>query len=200
MKPRQKNNITAVKQLCRNLQGVLCVLLFSCCVMPVLADAYEPGETAKKGRSVLSKPPALIVDPAKDLRTLDSTLSRKERSPEEIADVTIVQKLGVSLPMDLEFTDESGKIVKLGDYFNQGRPVVLNLGYYQCPMLCGLVLNATLDVAKKMDLKIGEDYDVITLSFNPSETSELAKLKKQTYLKQLGQEGAGKGWHFLVGQ
>lgn len=177
----------------------MCVLLV-CCVMPAMGDAYESGETAKKGRSVLSKPPALVIDPVKDARTLDSTLSRKERSPEEIANVTIVQKLGVSVPLDLEFTDESGKTVKLGDYFNQGRPVILNLGYYQCPMLCGLVLNATLDVAKAMDLKIGKDYDIVTLSFNPSETSTLAKLKKQTYLKQLGQASAEKGWHFLVGK
>ncbi|MBL4702435.1 MAG: SCO family protein [Phycisphaeraceae bacterium] len=178
--------------------GCLCLTMGSSIALGYESDA--PLKADKRGRSVLSKPPVLIVDPAKDLRTLENTLSRKERSPDEIKGVTIEQKLGDTLPMDLEFTDSAGKTVTLGDYFNQGRPVILNLGYYQCPMLCGLVLNATLDVAKEMDLKIGKDYDILTLSFNPSETAILAKLKKQNYLKKLGQAGADKGWHFLVGK
>jgi len=177
--------------------GCLCLTLSS-----RIALAYEPEagpDAENRGRSVLSKPPVLIIDPAKDLRTLDNTLSRKERTPDEIKGVTIEQKLGDTLPLDLKFTDSNGKDIKLGDYFNQGRPVILNLGYYQCPMLCSLVLNATFDVVKQMDLKVGQDYDVLTVSFDPSETATLAKLKKQNYLKELGQAGADKGWHFLVG-
>lgn len=153
-----------------------------------------------RGRSVLSKPPALVVDPARDARTLDETLSRKERTPDEILGVTIEQKLGAQLPMDLQFTDESGNTVTLGDYFKSGRPVVLNLGYFQCPMLCGLVLNATLDVAKQIDLKVGQDYDILSVSFDPRDTPVVAKLKKQNYLTELGQVGADKGWHFLTGK
>ncbi len=185
----------------KSVRAVCGMLLVAMCCSQLLAASESANEVkSDRGRSVLSKPPALVVDPAKDARTLDGTLSRKERSPDEIVGVTIEQKLGQTLPLDLEFTNELGKTVKLGDYFKSGRPVVLNLGYFECPMLCGLVLNATLDVAKEMDLKVGKDYDILSVSFDPRDTAVVAKLKKQNYLAELGQEGAGKGWHFLVGE
>jgi protein SCO1/2 len=179
------------------LMGLLMMQVVTVHAATETANEIKP---ENRGRSVISKPPALIVDPQKDARTLDDTLSRKERSPEEISGVTIEQKLGATLPMDLQFTNELGETVTLGDYFKSGRPVVLNLGYFQCPMLCGLVLNATLDVAKEMDLKVGKDYDILSVSFDPRDTAVVAKLKKQNYLKELGQAGADKGWHFLVGK
>lgn len=179
--------------------GVLC-LSMGAGQLHAAAESVNEIKPESRGRSVLSKPPALVTDPANDARTLDETLSRKERTPDEIDGVTIEQKLGAKLPLDLQFTDESGKTVTLGDYFKSGRPVVLNLGYFQCPMLCGLVLNATLDVAKEIDLKVGKDYDILSVSFDPRDTAVVAKLKKQNYLTELGQAGADKGWHFLVGK
>ena len=179
--------------------GCICVAM-CCSQLHAAAESANELKSENRGRSVLSKPPVLVVDPANDARTLDGTLSRKERTPDEIAGVTIEQKLGANLPMDLQFTDESGKTVTLGNYFKSGRPVVLNLGYFQCPMLCGLVLNATLDVAKEIDLKVGKDYDILSVSFDPRDTAIVAKLKKQNYLTELGQVGADSGWHFLVGQ
>jgi protein SCO1/2 len=107
--------------------------------------------------------------------------------------------LDESLPLDAVFRDESGAEVKLGDYFGS-KPVVLALVYYSCPMLCNQVLNGMtsgLDVLKAFS--IGSEFDVITVSFDPRETPELARQKKETYIKWYKREGAAEGWHFLTG-
>jgi protein SCO1/2 len=90
--------------------------------------------------------------------------------------------------------------VQLEQYFNQGRPVILQLGYFGCPMLCGLVSRGVVDVMKQLPLRGGTDYEVIYLSINPNETSKLAYLKKQSYIKELGRPAEAGGWHLLVGQ
>jgi protein SCO1/2 len=111
--------------------------------------------------------------------------------------VGINQKMGAQIPLDLPFADESGRDVTLGEYF--GKPVILALVYYQCPSLCNMVLNGVSRSIKQLDLKAGEDYEVVAISFDPRETPEMAAAKKQNYIRDLKQPGAEKGWHFLTG-
>jgi protein SCO1 len=111
--------------------------------------------------------------------------------------VGIDQKMGAQVPLDLEFNDESGKLVALRQYF--GKPVILALVYYQCPSLCNMVLNGLVRSAKSLTLTPGEDYEVVAVSFDPRETPEMARAKKQTYMKDYNRPGAEKGWHFLTG-
>jgi protein SCO1/2 len=95
--------------------------------------------------------------------------------------VGINQKIGAQIPLDLPFIDESGKQVTLGQYFR--KPVILALVYYQCPSLCNMVLNGILRSVKSLDMTAGNQYEVVAVSFDPRETSEMAAAKKQTYLK-----------------
>ena len=119
--------------------------------------------------------------------------------PRDLEDVRIDQRLDQPLPLDAVFRDENGAEVKLGDYFGH-KPVVLALVYYSCPMLCNQVLNGMtsgLDVLTAFS--IGKEFEVVTVSFDPRETPELARQKKETYIKWYKREGAAEGWHFLTG-
>jgi protein SCO1/2 len=118
--------------------------------------------------------------------------------PPVLRDVGFDQKIGARVPLDLPFRDEEGRTVKLGDLFH-GRPVVLALAYYECPMLCTLVLNGTVSGLKPLALSAGKDFDVIAVSFNPRETPMLAKAKRVNYLDRYGKPGTEDGWHFLTG-
>lgn len=115
-----------------------------------------------------------------------------------ITDVRIDQRLDSQVPLDLEFHDEQGKTVRLGDYFGQ-KPVVLTLVYYRCPMLCTQVLNSFLKASQGVPLVIGRDYEVVTVSFDDRETPELAAEKKAAYVSKYQRPGAEQGWHFLTG-
>lgn len=117
----------------------------------------------------------------------------------ELKRLKIDEHLGQKIPLDLRFTDDKGQPVTLGQYFGQGKPVILNLVYYDCPMLCTFVLNGVTDAIKKMDWTPGRQFQMVTVSFNPRETSELAAAKKVTYLNDLAKPGADAGWAFLVG-
>jgi len=119
--------------------------------------------------------------------------------PSILLNVGIDQKLGAVLPLDLMFNDEQGHAVRLGDELNH-RPVVLVLVYYDCPMLCTMVLNDLLRTMRSMPETVGKDFDVITVSFDPRDTPQLATLKKKTYLAQYNRPGAAAVWHFLPGQ
>jgi protein SCO1/2 len=118
------------------------------------------------------------------------------RSP-LLRNVGIDQKMGAQVPLDLPFNDESGRPVTLRQYF--GKPVILALVYYQCPSLCNLVLNGLMSSVKNLSLSAGEDYQIVAVSFDPRETSEMAAAKKATYVKGYGRPGAEAGWHFLTG-
>lgn len=109
------------------------------------------------------------------------------------------QKLEEQVPLNLEFKDETGKSVRLKDYFGK-KPVVLVLGYYECPMLCTLVLTELTKALRMLNYSAGDEFNVVTVSINPRETPELAAGKKRVYLKEYGRRGAEKGWHFLVGK
>ncbi len=118
--------------------------------------------------------------------------------PPALTQVAIEQKLGSQVPLSLSFRDETGKPVHLGEYFGK-KPVVLNLVYYQCPMLCGEVLSGLTGALTLVSFDIGKDFDVITVSFDPRETPEMASAKKQTFLQRYRRPGAAAGWHFLTG-
>ena len=118
--------------------------------------------------------------------------------PELLQEVGLDQKLNAQIPLGLTFKDESGRTVKLGDYFGQ-RPVILTLNYFECPMLCTEVLNGLTGALKTLDFSIGRDFDVVTVSFDPRDTPELARAKKANYVERYHRDGAAAGWHFLTG-
>jgi protein SCO1 len=119
--------------------------------------------------------------------------------PSILKNVGIEQHLGTQLPLDLKFRDEMGREVRLGDYFGK-RPVVLSMVYYECPMLCGEVLNGEASVFSTLRFDIGKEYDVVTVSFDPRETPDLARAKKRTFVERYARPGGEEGWHFLTGQ
>lgn len=127
-----------------------------------------------------------------------SELRAQSSLPAPLREVRFDQKLDEQVPLELEFQDESGKKVRLGDLF-AGKPVILNLAYFRCPMLCDQVLNGMVRVMLDLPLDIGKDFEVITVSFDPRETPEMAVAKKETYLQRYGRPGAEAGWHFLTG-
>lgn len=119
--------------------------------------------------------------------------------PPNLSDVSIHQQLNHPIPLDAQFKDDTGKTIKLGDYFGHGRPVILNLVYYECPMLCGEALNGLTATLRMLKLNVGDDFDVVTLSFDTREGPELAHKKKEAYIERYGRPGAAQGWHFLTG-
>jgi protein SCO1 len=121
--------------------------------------------------------------------------------PPALRDVRIEQKLDQQLPLDLVFRDEGGQEVKLGKYFGQ-KPVVLAFVYYACPQLCTQVLNGMVTSFRALPFAVGKEFDVVTVSFDPRETSALASAKKKLYVNYLPermQANAANGWHFLTG-
>lgn len=120
--------------------------------------------------------------------------------PKKLADAGITEHLGGAVSVgSLAFKDETGKQVFLKDYFKPGKPVLLNLGYYGCPMLCGMVLNGLVDSLKKLEWTAGKEFELVTLSIDPAEGPELAAKKKTNYLQSYGRPVAAPGWHFLTG-
>jgi protein SCO1/2 len=115
-----------------------------------------------------------------------------------LADIGVDQKLNAALPLDLVFQDESGKSVGLERFFHK-KPVVLSLVYYECPMLCSMTLNGLVKSMRAIPFHIGEEFEVLTISFDPSEKPELAAAKKQVYVGDYGRPDAAAGWHFLTG-
>ena len=120
--------------------------------------------------------------------------------PPALENIGIEQKLGGQIPLDAEFKDENGKMVKLGELFGK-RPVILALVYYECPMLCNEVLNGLTGSLKGINFDAGKDFDVIAISFDVRENDKpnLAKNKKESYLGRYARPGTENGWHFLTG-
>ena len=113
--------------------------------------------------------------------------------------VGLENHIGTKLPLDLSFTNEAGETVRLGDYFADGRPVVLNLVYYDCPMLCNLILDGFTRGLKEIPQTPGVDFAIVTVSFDPSETTEQAARQKARHIQSLDRPEAAGGWHFLTG-
>ena len=127
-----------------------------------------------------------------------STARAETKLPRSLEGVGFDQKLNEPLPLDLTFRDEAGRSICLGEYFH-GKPVILVLAYYRCPMLCTQVLNGLVRGMLDIPFKAGRDFEVVTVSFDPRETPEMAAAKKQTYLERYGRPGSANGWHFLTG-
>lgn len=134
-------------------------------------------------------------------RTYDPSETTSNGLPNALKEVGIEQKLGEQVPLDAEFKNEDGRTVRLGEYFGKGRPVILALVYYECPMLCNEVLNGLTGSLKGISFDAGKEFDVVAISFDARENDkpELAKNKKESYLKRYGRENAGGGFHFLTG-
>ncbi len=116
-----------------------------------------------------------------------------------VDDVTIKQQPGAQVPLDLWFHDSEERPVKLREFF-RGRPVILNLVYYRCPRLCKMTTAGLLRTLRVMELKAGQQFDILTISFNPRETASDARAARQTALSLYGQSSAEDGWHFLLGE
>jgi protein SCO1/2 len=113
--------------------------------------------------------------------------------------VKIEQRLNEQLPLDAVFKDEAGATVRFGEYFGK-RPVLLVFAYFECPMLCTLVLNGVVRVLNGVTLTPGKDFEVVVVSFDPTETPALAAKKKAVYLAEYAHPGTESGWHFLTGE
>jgi protein SCO1/2 len=131
-------------------------------------------------------------DPTKETRTADIV-------PPQLKDVTFKQRLNEQLPLDVAFKDETGRDVRLGDYFATGRPVVLAFVYYQCPMLCTQVMNGISSALTVVPFTAGKDFDVVLVSFDPRDTPKDAAEKKRTHLQYWSSQKTAAGWHFLTG-
>jgi protein SCO1 len=157
------------------------ILLLACCIQAAAQGGPPPnaplyGARTDSGPSTTGLPPAL-------------------------KEVGIDQKLNEQLPPELIFRDEDGKPVKLGQYFGK-KPVVLSLVYYSCPMLCTQILNGMVTAFRAVPFQVGNEFDVVTVSFDPREGPALAAAKKKTYVDYLrpeAQQNAATGWHFLTG-
>lgn len=121
------------------------------------------------------------------------------KKPAILSKVGIDQRIGNTIPLNLTFRDETGRQVRLAEYFGQ-RPVVMALAYYECPMLCTQVLNGMVHALRPLDFQPGRDYDVVVVSINPRETPALAAQKKATYVEDFGRPETAGGWHFLTGE
>ncbi len=125
----------------------------------------------------------------------------RERSSvaDMVKEITIEQKLNEQVPLNLTFRDETGREVQLKQYFGR-KPVLLTLVYYECPSLCGLVLQGLLKSLRVIKYTPGDQFEIVTVSIDPKETPELAAAKKQNFLKEYGRLDAAPGWHWLTGE
>ena len=122
-----------------------------------------------------------------------------DQLPRVLKGVAVSQHLNQQLPLDAQFVDETGKSVRLGDYFGQ-HPAIVSLVYYNCPMLCSEELDGLTGALEMVKLTPGKDFNVVVISIDPSETPALAAKKKAFYLKRYGRPETASGWHFLTGQ
>lgn len=125
---------------------------------------------------------------------------RKEPLPPELEGVGVTEHLNDKVPLDLEFINSDGEKVKLEQYIDGKRPIVLTFNYSNCPMLCSLQLNGLYDALKRMDWNMGDKFNMVTICMDPLETPERARMTKQKYLKLYRRPGAAEGYHYLTGR
>ena len=163
---------------------VICCLLFTAyCLLPTAYCFAQPG---------VPMPSSPLYGARPETGPVATGL------PNALKKVGIDQRLNEQVPLDAVFKDEQGRDVRLGEFFN-GKPVVLALVYYSCPMLCNQVLNGMLSSFRHVTFNAGEQFEVVTVSFDPRETPQLAAAKKQTYVKAYNRPSGAAGWHFLTG-
>jgi protein SCO1/2 len=143
----------------------------------------------------LAAMPLMLVGPA-------AAQSRPVLADEPVAELQVepINRLGEQVPGDIRFLDHTGAEVTIGDYLGQGRPIILTLNYFRCPMLCIETLNGLIDGLMRVDWQAGRDFTLLTVSFNPEEGQELAAAKRESYLTRYTKPGVGEGWHFLTGE
>lgn len=152
------------------------VILMGCCALPIVASADGYVNAKAVGNQTLS-----------------------EKGP-DTKGIGITEKLGDSIDLNLHFSDETGKTVRLGEFFEKKKPVIVSMAYYQCPMLCGIVLNGLVDGMKGMSWVAGKEFTLVNVSFDPREKPTLAATKKKNLIEALGKPEASSGWHFLTGE
>lgn len=128
----------------------------------------------------------------------EKQIGTTNEKPNLLSNIGIAQRLNQQLPLDLTFTDDSGKQVQLASYFGK-KPAILALVYYQCPMLCSEELNGLTSALQMVDHVPGRDFNIIVVSIDPTEGTDLAAAKKRTYLKRYGKPNTADGWHFMTG-
>jgi protein SCO1 len=164
--------------------------IFAALLLPGLA-APMPG-LVRSVRAADDSPPRF------DTGSLDNGPSANNARPRILDQVGIDQHLNGQLPMDAVFTDETGRSARLGDFFNK-RPVVLQILQFNCQNLCTMELNGMCRTASACPLQPGTDYDIMTISFDPTETPQIGASKKQIYVSQINKDGVAGAWHFLTG-
>jgi protein SCO1 len=122
-----------------------------------------------------------------------------QQLPAALQNVEIEERLGSQLPLGARFTTQDGATVRLGELVRGDRPLVLSLVYFSCPMLCGLVLTGEVRGLRESGLELGKDFDAVTLSFDPADTTKLAAERQRGYLQALGKPEAKRAWTFLTG-
>lgn len=141
--------------------------------------------------------PGQLLGPAAQSKMQDGNL--KPALPGALVGVGIDQRLDQEIPLDLKFTDETGREVALSSFFTRGKPVILAPVYYRCPMLCTQILNGLASSLKAVSLVPGKDFEILAVSFDPKDTAEIAASKKQMYMRRYGRPGTASGWHLLTG-
>ena len=149
------------------------------CVLLVASFAVAHGQVSPTGEKQMGEPDVL---------------------PSVLNGVNIQQHLNQQLPLDATFIDETGKTVKLGQYFDGKRPVLLALVYYRCPILCSEELKGLTGALEMISYQPGKDFQIVAISIDPSETPAIAASKKREYVRYYGHPASASGWHFLTGQ
>ncbi|MGD0138595.1 MAG: SCO family protein [Tepidisphaeraceae bacterium] len=120
--------------------------------------------------------------------------------PAAYRNVGVDEHLNLQLPLDVQFYDENAQFVTLAQLLRPNRPILMQLGYLECPMLCDTISRSLVDSAKKIDLDIGKDFDFVFVSIDPTDSPDLAKLKKNSYVMEYDKPGSAGGFHVLVGK
>lgn len=172
------------------LRSIKLKLFASLCIFSVMAGVTFAQKTEHYNSPLYSP------------KKYDPSQTTSNGIPKALQNVGIDQNLNAQLPLDAKFTDSSGKEVKLGDYFGKGKPIVLALVYYECPMLCNEVLNGLTGSLKGISFNAGKEFDVVAISFDPRENEKpnLARNKKEGYLERYNRPETKDGWHFLTGE
>lgn len=170
--------------------------LAALCLLLPASSSWAQDEEAKAADAKDASPAT------EGLEAVDPALEggRMESTPDALEGVGITENLGGQIPLELVFRDENGAEVTLGDYVTGERPTIFMLVYYTCPMLCNLVMNGFVDALGSVPFTPGDEFEVVTVSIDPTETPTLARLKKQNYIRDYGKPQAAAGWHFLTGK
>ncbi|WP_165698833.1 SCO family protein [Bremerella volcania] len=129
----------------------------------------------------------------------NSVRAQIDETPDAVDGLGVTEHLNEQLPLETQFTDDRGALIRLGDYFDGEKPVILSLNYSNCPMLCQQQLNGLVMTLSEMDASVGEDFHVVSISIDPRESYQKASKTRLRYYQEYDRPGTADGWHFLVG-